>query len=351
MDYRVLSSKIESNAPNLVESVMQCIYEESFEKLKGSERIEKSRRDLKYIYNYLSEAVYFDNKEIFEDFSSWLNNLFKNIGLEEKTFIKTYRCIIDKNQEYFDKKEEKYLNNIIEDSIAFVVNTQKETKSFIDKNNHHSGYAKRYLELLLDSKKRKARQLIIDDALNNMGVDEIYLDIFQPVQQEVGRLWHLNEVSVAQEHYISSVTQLIMSQLYPHFLSMGGKKGNIVTTAVGNELHEIGIRMVADLLEVDGYDTIHLGANTPDFSIVETLENNNTKLIGISVTLPIHLKKLDNLVKSIRKNDSLNNIKIIVGGYAFNKQPNLYQQFDVDDYSVNARDAVKKINKLTGVVS
>jgi len=351
MQYKDVSRDLEKKTNLLVDSTMKCVYGDKLKDIKGSDKEEKSIRDIEYIINYLSEAAYFNNKGLFEDFSLWLNSLFNNIDLGEEVFKTTYKCIIKQIEHEFDEKVSNYLNNIIRESMQEALNNKEEIASFIKKDNPYQVYAKRYLDLLLEHKKEEASKLITDEALNEMGIADIYLNIFQPVQKEVGRLWHANKVSVAQEHYISSVTQLIMSQLYPHFLSIGGKKGSVVTTAVGNELHEIGIRMIADLLEVDGYDTIHLGANTPNTGIIQTLKSNKTKLLGVSVTLPLHLKELDKLITMIRDERELNNLKIMIGGYAFNRNPELVNEFDVDEYSKDAQDAVKKANILTGVLN
>lgn len=349
MNTKKLSGKIENRFDELNDQIIKCIK-------KGKSRTEfafdeeKSVRDLEYILNYLAEAVYFDNDNLFKDFSIWLNSLFENLGLPDDVFINTYNCIQEVIKDNFEFEEVNYLNNIIDLSIKKALNKEGRETSYITDENPHKYYADKYLELLLDNKKNEASNLIVKEALSEMSVPEIYLNILEPVQKEVGRLWHANIISVAQEHYISSVTQLVMSQLYSHFLSSGGEKGSIVTTAVGTELHEIGIRMVADLLEIDGFDTIHLGANTPNSSIVETLKNNRTLLLGVSVTLPIHLKELAQLIEMIRSEPELANIKILVGGYAFNQNPELKEDFDVDAYSVNAQDAVKKVNKLIGGV-
>jgi hypothetical protein len=36
-----------------------------------------------------------------------------------------------------------------------------------------------------------------------------------------------------------------------------------VAACVSGELHEIGVRMLCDLLEMEGWNTIYLGANVP----------------------------------------------------------------------------------------
>lgn len=350
MDYKSLSMSIDKSIDNYVEACMECIYNKPIDILDGknSDNFIKSKRDLKYIFNYLSEAVYFNNEDIFIDFSIWLNTLFINIKLGEDVFLATYKCIQKVLSDYFNYEERDYLVNLVKTAIKEGKDQKSRRNSFLKEDNPNCDYAKKYLNLLLENKKSEASEFITKDVFNNIGINDIYLNIFQPVLREVGRLWHNNEVSVAQEHYISSVTQLNMSQLYPYFLSTGGTKGNIVTTAIGNELHEIGIRMVADLLEIEGYDTIHLGANTPNQAIVDTLINHKSSLLAISVTLPIHLKKLNKLVSTIRSNNDLSSLKIIVGGYVFNRNPNLWKQLNVDGHGVDAEDAIKKVNTMVG---
>ena len=351
MDKKQLSNKLLNKKDIIISDVMDCIFNEKYDREVTDEYKMKSKRDLDFIIDYLSEAAYFDDPGIFNEFSIWLNSLLKNLGLNQNVTKITYQCIIERIENNFVNKEYRYFKNIIENALELALKIDSYEDSYITDDNPHISYAKKYLELLLDNNKVEANKIITEKALSEMEIDEIYLNIFQPVQKEVGRLWHLNKVSVAQEHYISSVTQLIMSQLYSHFLTVGGKKGTIVTTAVGDELHEIGIRMVADLLEVDGYDTIHLGANKTKSAIIDTLKVNDAKLLGISVTLPIHLKKLDKLVNAIRNDQKLSDLKILVGGYAFNNNINLWEKFNVDAYSNNAKDAVLKVNKLTGGIN
>ena len=80
---------------------------------------------------------------------------------------------------------------------------------------------------------------------------DIYLQVFQPAQREVGRLGQTNRISVALEHYVTAATQPIMSQLYPRIFSPEKTGRRLIATCVGGELHEIGVRMVADFFEMD----------------------------------------------------------------------------------------------------
>ncbi|MFW5986121.1 MAG: cobalamin B12-binding domain-containing protein [Halanaerobiales bacterium] len=348
MDSRDISTKIEINQNALVDKTLECILDRRKELARryNREQIKKSRRDLSYIYDYLGEALYFDEKDIFIDFVTWLKGLFRNIGLDEDVVFTILECISAICEKEFSGGEAKYILNTVNIALNNLEESTPAGDSYIHEQNKNSHYARAYLDLILQNRKKDAVEYILEQVSREITIPELYLDVFQVAQREIGRLWHENKISVAQEHYSSSVTQLIISQLYPRFLTAAGNKETVLTTAVGNELHEIGIRMVADLLEMEGYNTIHLGANTPTGSIIETIRLNNVKLLGVSVTLPIHLKELDQLVKTVRSDSKISNIKIFTGGYAFNSNPDLWNKFTVDAYFSDAAMAAARVKEL-----
>ena len=79
--------------------------------------------------------------------------------------------------------------------------------------------AKKYLESLLRGDRETAARLILDAVEKGESIRNIYLHVFQRTQYEIGRLWYLNRISVAEEHFATAATQLIMSQLYPYVFS------------------------------------------------------------------------------------------------------------------------------------
>jgi methanogenic corrinoid protein MtbC1 len=172
--------------------------------------------------------------------------------------------------------------------------------------------------------------------------------VLQPVQYEIGRLWHIREISVAQEHFASSVTQLVMAQLYP-FISVKRQekaKGSIVAVCVSGELHEIGIRMVADFFEMEGWSTHFLGANMPLNDIVETLHTHKAGLLAVSASMSSNVLKAKKLITAVRSSPS-HSIKVMVGGYAFNSVPDLWKDVGADYYAENAESALRIVRHMT----
>lgn len=188
--------------------------------------------------------------------------------------------------------------------------------------------------------------MIMDAVTEGASLREIYIYVFQQTQYEIGRLWHLNKVSVAQEHYCSAATQLIMSQLYPYIFSNEKKGRRFVAACVGGELHELGIRMVADFFEMDGWDTYYMGANTPTSSVLAAVETHKPDILGISTSIPTHIGMLKELIEAVRKYDKNRQLKILVGGYALRSSPDLWVKLGADGFAEDALQAVVLANQL-----
>lgn len=217
---------------------------------------------------------------------------------------------------------------------------------FIEAPHPYADLAQSYLSHLLQGQRHTASQLILNAVKNGVGVKEIYLQVFQRTQYEIGRLWQINQITVAQEHYCTAATQLIMSQLYPYIFATEKTGQVLVATCVGGELHEIGMRMVSDFFEMAGWDTFYLGANTPASSILSELKQRRASVLAISATMTFHLSATTRLIQAVRADSELTAVKIIVGGYCFNIEPTLWQQVGADGYALDAQQAIEVADKL-----
>jgi len=245
--------------------------------------------------------------------------------------------------------EEKTVGHTILDQNDSVAEKLKEQKSFIDPHSSHGDLAAKYLNAVLSLDSHSARELILSSFEKGMGIKDIYLHVLQPVQYEVGRLWHTRKISVAQEHFASAVTQLVMSQLYPHICSTEKSNRKLVATCVSGELHEIGIRMVADFFEMEGWNAYFLGANMPAYDIVEILLAHKVNVLAISASMPSNVIKTETLISKVRSSQA-RDTKTLVGGYAFNSAPSLHGRAGADYYTESAHAALTIANQSVASV-
>jgi methanogenic corrinoid protein MtbC1 len=217
---------------------------------------------------------------------------------------------------------------------------------FHQEENPLAELATDYLDALLRGERNLASRLILNAVDEGVSIKKIYLHVFQPCQREIGRLWQTNQVSVAEEHYVTAATQLIMSQLYPHIFNTRKTGRRMVATCVGGELHEIGVRMVADFFEMEGWDTHYLGANTPTESILETLETRQPDILAVSTTITFNLDAMIDLITEVRASQVSDGVGLLVGGRPFNMSPGLWETVGADGYAADAQAAIRTAEQL-----
>jgi MerR family transcriptional regulator, light-induced transcriptional regulator len=204
-----------------------------------------------------------------------------------------------------------------------------------------------YIECLLAYDRNGALALVSAALDEGTSLPDLYLEVIQVVQHELGRLWQLNRITVAQEHYCTAVSQLVLAQLYPRMLhGSGGPR--MVATCPREELHEFGARMVADFFEMDGWDTTYLGANAPADGVLHVLRERRASLLAISVTMSHHLHDVLSLIEQVRAAPDLRHLTILVGGRPFSAGGNLWQRLGADGCANDAQHAVSKARSLLG---
>lgn len=120
----------------------------------------------------------------------------------------------------------------------------------------------------------------------------------------------------------------------------------MVATSVSGELHELGIRMVSDFFELEGWSTVFLGANTPHRSIVDMIRETNAEVLAISATIPFNLPKVGELIQFVRTDFPQHDLKIIVGGKPFNTNPDIWKKLGADGFAPDAESAIKEATRL-----
>jgi len=169
-------------------------------------------------------------------------------------------------------------------------------------------------------------------------IHSLYHTYFQKALYEIGTLWQDNKISVAKEHLCTAIIQKIMTYVYGTLEPPEANDGKVIITCVGNELHEIGARMVADFYEMDGWDVNYLGANVPTDDIISMVVETKPHILGISCTMDTQIQTVRKIIDGIREVD--NCIKITVGGYCFNKKPELAEAMGADFWALDAKETV-----------
>lgn len=305
-----------------------------------------SIRDQAYHLQFLAEALIAQDSSLFTDYVNWARELFAGLRLPEAAMEVALECTREALRHALPPEYAAAADPFLVAALEAMQREAPLTDNYLDEAHPLAALAHEYIDALLQGDRHQASRLVLDAVEQGTAVKDIYLNIFQPAQYEVGRLWMTNRISVAQEHFCTAATQLIMSQLYPRIFSSQRIGRQFMATCVGGELHEIGVRMVADFFEMEGWDTYYLGANSPTETVVRTVEERRPDVLGISATMTFHLRLVEDLIARVRRRDPDNGILILVGGYPFTRHPDLWKQVGADGCSYDARGAVEVAHSL-----
>lgn len=340
--------QIEDNIPALATRITELHFREHPKQMEryGPAGREHCYKDAEYHLSFLTEALKLDHPEMYGNYIVWASAMLEHRNIPKSDLENNIRYLSIAIQE------------IIGESIAkAVVPYTKRAKELLRrKSNIHASYitddnplkieANRYLHDLLDGQRGKAKALIDHLVETGTYVKDIYQHIFQPTQYEIGHLWQCNKITVAHEHYCTAATQLIMSGLYPHIFSTKRIGKTVVACSVASEMHEMGIRMVSDFFEMEGWDTYYLGANMPERQLQQAIQEHNADVLAISVTLPTHVSRAETIIQQIKNNPQFANVKIIVGGYTFLENEGLWKKIGADGFAENAEQAISTAQHL-----
>jgi methanogenic corrinoid protein MtbC1 len=218
--------------------------------------------------------------------------------------------------------------------------------------------AAQYLLAILEGDRRAACDCIkaaLDspDPARRITPHDVYLRVLTPAQRELGRLWHIGEVTVAEEHFGTATTQMVMAQTLPRFsFAMPNHKVLVAASVQGNS-HDLGVRMIADLAEVAGFRVIYLGANVPCEDLAQAVKDFTPHVLALSASLHTQVPPIQQAIDAIRAIQPTSHTqpvcKIIVGGPPFTHAPALAQEIGADATATSAEHAVESIKLLAGL--
>lgn len=312
-------------------------------------QMQMMRDDIKFHLDHLVESIAIEAPNLFEEYVRWTRYVLEARGIPGPILQETFDCIRAELQDWNDGSLAEVAAPYLDRATTACTASLPPLASFIEDSNPHQELALEILKHLTTSESHQVWDLVVD-ARNSrrLPLKELYLNVFQPLQYEIGRLWQLNEITVAQEHYATSMVRTLVASFYPEIRPVSSSQRTLVATCVGTERHELGIRMVADFFLMDGWHVVYLGADTPSRDVLSAIEQARAQILAISTALLIHIGETRDLVRAVRAREAEKEKRthIMVGGLPFNSVPDLWKRIGADAFASRADEAVCVANRL-----
>ena len=168
-----------------------------------------------------------------------------------------------------------------------------------------------------------------------------------PALDKVGEGYEQGKVFVPQLLSAAQAAQSVFEVIRASIAQKGGapvKKGSLVIATVKGDIHDIGKNIVKTVLENYGYEVIDLGRDVPPETILQTVEAEHIRLVGLSALMTTTLPAMEetiHLLQTLPEPPA-----IMVGGAVVT--PEYARRMGADYYSKDARQSVEIAREVLG---
>ncbi|MFT4841448.1 MAG: methanogenic corrinoid protein MtbC1 [Planctomycetota bacterium] len=287
---------------------------------------------------YLAEALATDRVALFVEQLRWVKVLCSARGVHDAAIQANLECMIEELQASLPEPVVDQAVAMIRLAAEQVAVAPAEMPSFLAEDGEHVDLARQFLLAVLEARERDATRLVLDAFDRGVPPFELYEHVLQRVQKEVGRMWQMDEVTIAEEHYCTGIVTAIMMTMRSRAELAESNGRRVITATVSNETHALGIEVVSQAFESNGWTVISLGADTPAIAIAEAVRDFGCDLIALSANMVLYVRQTADLIASLRAHPVTANTPILVGGQPFNLVDDLWQLVGADGF---ARSAVE----------
>lgn len=188
---------------------------------------------------------------------------------------------------------------------------------------------------------------LIDRALA-AGHDPAYcfLDMIAAALTEIGARSEQGEVGPSAWPSAIVMAERLVARLGARFRRPGRRRGTVVLGAPEGEQHQIPISILADLVRLEGFEVIELGADAAPAAFAHAAETAAyLHVVGIGVTTVQQLDAAAAVIAAVRS--VVPRVPIVVGGQAVRNE-DVARVLDADAWAPDGRRAVSTIIRLSG---
>jgi len=293
---------------------------------------------------FMSNVLRFNHYRLMAHIIVWEYRSFHARGFSFEYFLKAMHYWQQAIHENLKPKEADEISQVYQWMIDhhgyFVELAEAEDYILFPVATNNADLEKSILSLMLHGDYHACSAIAEEVVKSPAELAEFYLQVLQPCMVEIGNLWESGAISAAQEHLATAIVHRMTARLYTQQVMSNPSKGKAIITASENELHDVGARFVADMLEMNGWQVAYLGANTPRNDLLHMIRDVQPDLLGLSVVMPFNLVDASLAIADIRKDGELHKTRIMVGGPAFLFAPDLWRQIGADGIAMDGGAAV-----------
>jgi 5-methyltetrahydrofolate--homocysteine methyltransferase len=158
---------------------------------------------------------------------------------------------------------------------------------------------------------------------------------------EVGRRFKMDEYFLPEVMMSAKCMQAALATLKPLIIAEKAEEiGTVVVGTVQGDLHDIGKKIVAMMMEAAGFTVVDLGVSVPPEDFIAAIRKHKPKIVGFSALLTTTMNMQWETLKLIKAEGLREGVKVFVGGAPISQA--WCDKIGADAYASDALVAVDK---------
>lgn len=264
----------------------------------------------------LQTAVSLERPHLFLERVRWSRRAYQARGVADGELRDALECLRDVLAEEFPPQGRDAVLSTLDAALTDFAKSVENEDRALDPESDTGRRALLYLLSTLEGRSREAVEGVLsahrDDGLP---LRTCILEVLLPAQREIGRLWHLGDSDIAEEHLVTSTTKRALAAL-AHAAPRAADDGpTVLTAAVEGDTHDVGGQALNVVVESFGWRAIDLGADVPTEDLVNARIAFTPDVVVVSATLSTQLTVLERTVRALRASAG-GDVRIVVAGSA-----------------------------------
>lgn len=123
--------------------------------------------------------------------------------------------------------------------------------------------ARQYAEAAVQGDEQTCTRIVDGLLAQAVPVSRVYHQLFGVAMECVGQWYEAGVVDEGQEHIASAITERLMARAMQYSSLPVASARTVVLGCCSGNWHSIGLRMISDLMRLNGWRTVYLGASVP----------------------------------------------------------------------------------------
>ena len=124
----------------------------------------------------------------------------------------------------------------------------------------------------------------------------------------------------------------------------GGSFGRAVLATVEGDVHDIGLELVATMLETAGFEVRNMGPDVPTEDIIAAVKKDNPHILGLSALLSNTMDVMPDVIEALKNAKLRDSVKVMIGGAPVKQD--FADEIGADGWAYDAASAVPKAKEL-----